>query len=203
MQDTLHVELKKDVYTHALGVFSPQALLKTPLLWSADASTLLRYVAMKRILYPKYENVRDPSIVSGWEVVYVGSRKATATADNNVDWEAIKRYLASIGHENSYTVVNGRIAIDDFCTLISINLALARKAMHQCGVRCFVAGQLPLAIWQVTVAEHYPYILRSYAAIKETHGNTIKQLFDRVTPKPPRRPERDKQVVPPRGLLTF
>lgn len=198
------VKLNSKVFTHALGVFAPRVMRGVPL-WSADASTLLRYVAMKRILIPRMQLGR----IHSWDAVYVGSRHLKDP--QLVDWEVVKGYLAEVsadlfkvaGVHVEYTThpISGRVLIDDPIMLILINLYLAKKAMMEVGVRCFVAGQHPLAIWAVTVLAQYPYILRTFAVIKEKTGVTIDELYNRSIPKPNRRPEKDRKVETPRGLF--
>lgn len=210
------IRLNKDVFTHGLGVFSPRAVMPTEVgsnigFWSADASTLIRYIAIKRILIPKTDPEWDVNgRVTGWIPIYTGGRGNNHVTVTNIDWKFIRTYvemhearLKAEGKNPEWVYSfgpDGRLLIDDYATLMSINLVLVRQAMKQSGVRCFVAGQLPLAIWQVAVKERYPYILRSYAVIKEAHGNTIKRIYDRTWERPARRPERDK-VVTTRGLF--
>jgi hypothetical protein len=212
------VRLNEDVFTHGLGVFSPRAVMPTEIgqnigFWSADASTLMRYIAIKRILIPKTDPAWDvDGRVIGWVPIYVGKRGNDHVTVTNIGWDFIRKYvelhkarhIERTGRDPEWIYTfghDGRLLIDDYTTLASINLILAKKAMHQSGVRCFVAGQLPLAIWQIAVNERYPYILRSYAVIKETHGDTIRRIYNRTWEKPARRPERDHKVVTPGGLF--
>lgn len=211
------IRLNEDVFTHGLGVFSPKAVMPDEIgqnvgFWSADASTLIRYVAIKRILIPKTDPAWDINgRICAWVPIYTGARGNNHVTVTNIDWKYIRKYVethkarikAETGSEPEWIYSfgpDGRLLIDDYGTLMSLNLILTKAAMHQSGVRCFVAGQLPMAIWQAAVKERYPYILRSYAVIKETHGDTIRKIYNRTWPKPPRKPERDK-VVAVRGLF--
>ena len=187
--------LNKDVFTHCLGVFAPKVLYNLPA-WSADASTLLRYVAMKRILLPKLDS---RGRILAWNAVPVSSRAGVSTEP--VDWDVLADWLES--HQIPFEKIGGRIIIDDPAEIIRANMQLAKMATRDTGVRCFIAGQHPLAIYTVTVDEKYPYILRSYAVIKEREGVTIRHVYNRTCPKPNRRPEKDHKVEAPRGLFTF
>lgn len=210
-------KLGTDYFTHALGVFSPRILQNPMGLWSADASTMMRYMAMKRILIPRTEPQWDlGGRIVGWDPVYVGKRPdiEITRGRSNVNWTWVREYIETSEKEETirrgegprwiYEVgKNDRIYMDDYCTATSISLQLARRAMHQSGVRCFIAGALPLGMWQTAITERYPYILRSFAMIKEPHGTTIKRIYDRTWEKPARRPERDHKVEPARGLFPF
>lgn len=199
--DRCGLRLNQDVFTHCLGVFSPRVLYDLPA-WSADASTVLRYVSWKRVLMPKYD--QQTKRICGWEVIAVSSRPrdllTNFVRDQPTVWRYVTDYLDT--HAIPYTLdPGGRVVIDDVEPLILANLVLAKLVMRATGIRCFIAGQHAPAIYSTIVTARYPYILRSFAIIQERSGVTIQDVYNRTIPKPNRRTEQDSKVEASRGLF--
>ena len=191
------VKLNKEVFTHCLGVITPKALYDLPA-WSADASATLRYVAIKRLIYPSHDH---KGRVTGLEHIYVGSRPGITGL---VDWDAVAEYLSSIPVKFERDKVTGRIIIEDFVQLTAANLNYPRKIMQDTGVRAFIAGSVHRSalFWTIVMYTQWPYILRSYALIKESTGDTIKEIYNRALPDYVRRPDKDRKVAAVTGLFS-
>jgi hypothetical protein len=194
------VTLNRDVFTHCLGLFSPRAMYGLPA-WSADASTLLRWVAWKRVLIPKFKNGK----IDGFDGVPVSSKGLIAGAVNEhplIDWDAVRAWFDA----NAVPYAkhsSGRLILDDPHALTAASIAVVRCVMAHTGIRCYIAGTHPPAIYTVTVDEQYPYILRSYAVIKERTGATIRAVWDRNIERPRIKPEKNHKVEITRGLFSL
>ena len=186
--------LNKSVFTHCLGVFAPKVLHVVPA-WSADASSIIRFAVWKRIMIPK-RNAHGQ--VWAWESALLSEHTQQKEA---VDWQFVADYLDSVKVPWRWKPMRQGILLEDDQDFIRVNLALAYAVMGETRIRCFIAGEDRPSMYRVIVEEAYPYILRSFAPIKEQTGDTIKRVHERSIPKPPRRREQDRKVVAARGLF--
>lgn len=187
------VKLNQEVFTHCLGVFSPRVLYDLPA-WSADASSIVRFAVWKRIMWPKRERGR----ISGWWSAMLSTHSRQKEA---VDYNAVAEYLDKVQVPYEWTEGRKGILLADHQDFIRVNLQLAREVMAETGVRIFIAGEDRPSMYRIIVTEAYPYILRSFAVIKEQTGDLISKVYNRNLERPARRPEQDREVVAPRGLF--
>jgi hypothetical protein len=187
------VRLNQDVFTHCLGVFAPKLLYDIPC-WSADASSIVRFAVWKRIMWPKRENGR----ICAWHSALLSTHTKQKEA---VDFNAVAEYLDIVQVPYEWTANRKGILLADHQDFIRVNLRLALDVMRETGVRIFIAGEDRPSMYRIIVTEAYPYILRSFAVIKEQTGDLIRKVYDRSLERPARRPEQDREVVAARSLF--
>jgi len=167
------VPLNNGVYTHILGSFSVDALRSLKgLAWSADATTMMRFCNMYRLYLP-LDADGNITIETPLKPYYVGT--GATERKNPLALEVVRSYLDSLQMEAHYEVCDDRIVIDDKNSIASINLQSVREVMKAAGLRMFIAGEAQEVLEQV-LAENYPYLLRSFATIKDTDGRGIRRF---------------------------
>jgi len=173
--------LGRSVFTHGFGVFSPQFMPELRgMMWSADASNIMRWSTMFRLLLPlDGDGEISPCGYTRMHPVYVGNRFGIAVSGR--ERRLVLDYLYQLERDDCLREVAGRIVIDDIYTLTSLNMEAVHRVMDASGVRCFIAGTDERVIRQVAIAERYPYILRSIANIRggEKDCATLKKLYYR------------------------
>jgi hypothetical protein len=105
--------------------------------------------------------------------------KTGVTDDNAISAEEIARYLSSMGRDDDYELHGDRVVIENAHALAAINLQLAHRINAMTGVRCFIAGPDQRVLAQIVREECYPYLLRTYADIREMSGETIRKFYHR------------------------
>jgi len=177
--------LNRDFFTHGFGVFAPTFLPQLrERMWSADATNMMRFTTMRRILLPLDES-GTPTMVgplTRLPAVYVG--RLPNRAPKNVDWKAVADYLRALSVDQHYFEQPcGRLVAKNLRAIASVNIHAMRVVMRTSGVRIFIAGFDHRVLYQIS-QERYPYVLRSFAHLSEQ--DTLRDLYFRNL-RPPRR----------------
>ncbi len=173
--------LGREFFTHGLGVFAPGFLPQLGgLMWSADASSLMRLSAFYRLCVPLDEHgeITRTGPVTRLRKVFVGHFPQSDEHRSTV-WPPIREYLDAIGLQDDYEHDGERLSMS-IHAVTSANAFAARLVMYGSDVRCFMAGPDLRVMHQLTVAEQWPYILRSFAQIDEDSGSTVEQFYLRA-----------------------